>query len=33
MTISPDEFMRRLLLQVPHEGFRRIRHYGLLANV
>lgn len=32
MTLSPQEFMRRLLLHVLPGGFHRIRHYGLLAN-
>lgn len=32
MTLSADEFMRRFLLHVLPSGFRRIRHYGLLAN-
>jgi hypothetical protein len=32
MTLSPEEFMRRLLLHVLPGGFHRIRHYGLLAN-
>ena len=32
MTLSPDEFMRRILLHVLPSGFHRIRHYGLLAN-
>jgi Putative transposase/Transposase zinc-binding domain len=30
-TIKPDEFVRRLLLHVLPSGFRKIRHYGLLA--
>ena len=33
MTLSPEEFMRRFLLHVLPDGFHRIRHYGLLANV
>jgi hypothetical protein len=33
MTLSPAEFMRRFLLHVLPDGFHRIRHYGLLANV
>ena len=33
MTLSPGEFMRRFLLHVLPNGFHRIRHYGLLANV
>jgi hypothetical protein len=32
MTLAADEFMRRFLLHVLPRGFRRIRHYGLLAN-
>ncbi len=32
MTLEPDEFMRRFLLQFLPSGFHRIRHYGLLAN-
>ncbi len=32
MTLSQDEFIRRFLLHVLPSGFRRIRHYGLLAN-
>src|SRR5271163_192769 len=32
MTVATDEFMRRFLLHVLPSGFRRIRHYGLLAN-
>lgn len=30
-TVTPDEFIRRFLLHVLPEGFRKIRHYGLLA--
>jgi len=30
-TLEPDEFMRRFLLHVLPRGFRKIRHYGLLA--
>jgi integrase len=33
MTLAPEEFMRRFLLHVLPDGFHRIRHYGLLANV
>jgi len=33
MTLSPAEFMRRFLLHVLPDGFHRIRHYRLLANV
>jgi putative transposase/transposase-like zinc-binding protein len=33
MTLVPEEFMRRFLLHVLPDGFHRIRHYGLLANV
>ena len=32
MTLSADEFMRRLLLHTLPPGFQRIRHYGLLAS-
>ncbi len=32
MTLAPDEFIRRFLIHVLPSGFRRIRHYGLLAN-
>ena len=32
MTLSADEFLRRLLLHVLPECFQRIRHYGLLGN-
>jgi putative transposase len=32
MTLSPAEFMRRLVLHVLPDGFQRIRHYGFLAN-
>ena len=32
MTLAPEEFMRRFLLQVLPGGFHRIRHCGLLAN-
>ena len=31
MTLPTDEFIRRFLLHVLPKGFRRIRHYGLLA--
>jgi hypothetical protein len=31
MTLAIDEFIRRFLLHVLPRGFRRIRHYGLLA--
>jgi hypothetical protein len=30
-TVTPDEFLRRFLLHVLPAGFRKIRHYGLLA--
>lgn len=30
-TMSPEEFIRRFLLHVLPAGFRKIRHYGLLA--
>jgi hypothetical protein len=32
MTLGADEFMRRFLLHVLPKGFRRIRHFGFLAN-
>ena len=32
MTLEADEFLRRFLLHVVPRGFRRIRHFGLLAN-
>jgi hypothetical protein len=32
MTLSATEFLRRFLLHVLPAGFRRVRHYGLLAN-
>ena len=32
MTLTPTEFIRRFLLHVLPDGFRRIRHYGFLAN-
>ena len=32
MTLDADEFIRRFLLHVLPDGFRRIRHYGYLAN-
>jgi Putative transposase/Transposase zinc-binding domain len=32
MMLTADEFMRRFLLHVLPKGFRRIRHYGFLAN-
>jgi predicted RNA-binding Zn-ribbon protein involved in translation (DUF1610 family) len=32
MTVSADEFLRRLLLHVLPRGFVRIRHFGILAN-
>ena len=32
MTLSADEFIRRFLLHVLANGFRRIRYYGFLAN-
>ena len=31
-TLEAQEFIRRFLLHVLHEGFMRIRHYGFLAN-
>jgi hypothetical protein len=31
MSLTPDEFLRRVLLHVLPTGFHRIRHYGLLA--
>jgi hypothetical protein len=32
MTLTADEFIRRVLLHVLPEGFQRIRHYGFLGN-
>lgn len=32
MTLDAGEFLRRFLLHVLPDGFRRIRHYGFLAN-
>jgi hypothetical protein len=32
MTLTHEEFIRRLLLHVLPDGFQRIRHYGLLSN-
>jgi Putative transposase/Transposase zinc-binding domain len=32
MTLEVDEFIRRFLLHVLPKGFRRIRHFGFLAN-
>jgi len=32
MTLTADEFIRRILLHVLPAGFHRIRHYGLFAN-
>lgn len=32
VTISPEEFIRRLLLHVLPGGFVKIRHYGLMAS-
>lgn len=32
MTLDESEFIRRFLLHVLPDGFKRIRHYGLLAN-
>ena len=32
MTLDADEFIRRFLLHVLPEQFRRIRHFGFLAN-
>jgi Putative transposase len=32
MTLNVDEFIRRFLLHVLPAGFRRIRHFGFLAN-
>jgi hypothetical protein len=32
MTLDADEFIRRFLLHALPDGFRRIRHYGFLAN-
>jgi hypothetical protein len=33
MTLDADEFIRRFLLHTLPKGFRRIRHFGFLANV
>ena len=32
MTLDANEFMRRFLMHVLPKGFRRIRHFGFLAN-
>jgi hypothetical protein len=32
MTLATGEFIRRFLIHVLPQGFRRIRHYGLLAS-
>jgi Putative transposase/Transposase zinc-binding domain len=32
MTLDADEFIRRFLMHVLPDGFRRIRHFGFLAN-
>src|SRR4051794_28807195 len=32
MTLNADEFIRRFLMHVVPDGFRRIRHFGFLAN-
>jgi hypothetical protein len=32
MTLEADQFIRRFLLHAPPKGFRRIRHFGFLAN-
>jgi hypothetical protein len=32
MTLDADEFIRRFLLHMLPKGFRRIRHFGFLAN-
>jgi hypothetical protein len=32
LTLTADEFLRRFLLHIVPRGFRRIRHFGLLAN-
>ena len=32
MTLDADEFIPRFLLHVLPKGFRRIRHFGFLAN-
>jgi len=32
MTLAADEFIRRFLLHTLPDGFKRIRHYGFLAN-
>jgi Putative transposase len=31
--LTDGEFIRRFLLHVPPDGFRKIRHFGFLANV
>lgn len=33
MTLDANEFIRRFLLHILPKGFRRIRHFGFLANV
>jgi hypothetical protein len=32
MSLQPSEFIRRFLLHVVRDGFRRIRHFGILAH-
>jgi len=32
MTLAADEFIRRFLIHVLPDGFRRIRYYGFLCN-
>jgi hypothetical protein len=32
MNLDADEFIRRFLIHVLPDGFRRIRYYGLLSN-
>lgn len=32
MTLDADEFIRRFLLHILPAGFRKIRHYGLIAS-
>jgi hypothetical protein len=32
ITLDGDEFIRRFLIHILPDGFRRIRHYGLFAN-
>ncbi|MCP4121245.1 MAG: IS91 family transposase, partial [Bacteroidetes bacterium] len=32
MSLSPVEFLRRFCLHILPKGYRRIRHYGILAS-